>query len=164
MNNLEFQKSITDELDAKKNRVRNLIGDKHWGEEGRYKEKILKNLVKKYLPNNLSIGTGFIINNIASKPIVSNQIDIIIYDNNTPPLFIEDDFIITDPSNVKAVIEIKTKLDIRKLKKTIDDFKLLSKFPLYNSNKKIPIFLGIFSYENGINDINNNNLIRNNWF
>ena len=30
----EFQKLITEELNVVKNRVRNLIGSRHWGEEG----------------------------------------------------------------------------------------------------------------------------------
>ena len=57
----KFQKSITKELDTIKNRVRNLIGSSHWGEEGRYKEAILRNVIKRFLPSNLSIGTGFVI-------------------------------------------------------------------------------------------------------
>ena len=44
----EFQKSITEELDVVKNRIRNLIGNRHWGEEGRYKEAILKNILRKF--------------------------------------------------------------------------------------------------------------------
>jgi len=45
MNNIridpkEFQKSITKELDTIKNRVRNLIGSSHWGEEGRYNNTV----------------------------------------------------------------------------------------------------------------------------
>jgi len=35
----EFQKSITKELDTIKNRVRNLIGESHRGEEGRIKKQ-----------------------------------------------------------------------------------------------------------------------------
>ena len=45
-----FQKSITKELKALQNRVRYLIGDSHWGEEGRYKEAILRNVIKRFLP------------------------------------------------------------------------------------------------------------------
>ena len=57
----KFQESITRELDVIKNRVRNLIGNANWSEEGRYKEAILKNVLRKFLPSNLSIGTGFIV-------------------------------------------------------------------------------------------------------
>ena len=41
----KFQESITQELNTIKDRVRNLIGNKHWGEEGRYKEVILRNVL-----------------------------------------------------------------------------------------------------------------------
>lgn len=43
----DFQQSITQELDVIKNRVRSLIGDAHWGEEGRYKEIILQKIIKR---------------------------------------------------------------------------------------------------------------------
>ena len=56
----ELYESIAKEMHAKKNRVRNIIGDSHWGEEGKYKEIILKNIIQRYLPHDLSIGTGFI--------------------------------------------------------------------------------------------------------
>ena len=53
----EFQESITKELEVTKDRVRNLIGNAHWGEEGRYKEEILKSTIRKFLPSNVSVGT-----------------------------------------------------------------------------------------------------------
>lgn len=52
-----FQKSIGNELLTIRNRVRNLIGDAHRGEEGRYKESVLKKMIREYLPHNLSIGS-----------------------------------------------------------------------------------------------------------
>ena len=48
MNAKEFQESITEELNVVKNRVRNLIGSHHWGEEGRYKEAILKCAIHRH--------------------------------------------------------------------------------------------------------------------
>ena len=53
----EFQKSIGNELLTIRNRVRNLIGSAHRGEEGRYKESVLKKMIREYLPHNLSIGS-----------------------------------------------------------------------------------------------------------
>lgn len=98
----QFQESITLELDIIKNRVRNLIGNANWNEEGRFKEAILKNVLRKFLPNNLSVGTGFILKadrNIEEN-VLSNQLDIIIYDNAFPVLFSEGDFIITTLTRV----------------------------------------------------------------
>lgn len=48
-NYLDYQKSVADEFKAYENRVRNLIDDSHWGEEGRFKDEIIT-LLKKYIP------------------------------------------------------------------------------------------------------------------
>ena len=138
----EFQKSITGELNTIKDRVRNLIGNTHWGEEGRYKEAILKNVIKRFLPNNLSIGTGFVIKWENSDGLqVSKQIDIVIYDNTLPVMFSEGDFVITTGRNVRGIIEVKTKIRISELQEVIQKAKengrLIGK----------DIFNGIFSYE-----------------
>lgn len=157
MNNLEFQKSITKELDIVKNRVRNLIGNAHWGEEGRYKEAILKTVINRFLPNNLSIGTGFITGDLGlDNSIISNQIDLIVYDNSIPVLFKEGDFIITTEKNVRAIIEVKSKLNITNLRKVVTDFNNLNRFQLIAENGQNRIFKGLFAYENGINNIEAN--------
>jgi len=149
----KFQKSITKELDTIKDRVRNLIGNAHWGEEGRYKEAILKNVLKRFLPNNLSIGTGFVIKKNNSNTRISSQIDIIIYDNTIPLLFSEGDFVITTYKNVKGIIEVKTKIRSTELQEIIltaeKNGKLVGK----------KIFNGIFSYEYEGN-INSNTIKR----
>lgn len=103
-----FHKSFTEELQAVKNRVRNLISDAHWGEEGRYKEIVFRNIVSRFLPSNFDIGTGFIITN-KGKP--SSQIDVIVYDNTYPVLFKQGDFVIVSADSVRVLIEIKTKID-----------------------------------------------------
>jgi len=72
----KFQESITKELNVVKDRVRNLIADSHWGEEGRYKEAILRNVIKNFLPENLSLGTGFVIrkNVVVQAPKFPNKL------------------------------------------------------------------------------------------
>jgi hypothetical protein len=141
-----FQESITAELDAIKNRVRNLIGDKHWGEEGRYKEAVLRNVIRRFLPSNLSVGTGFIIRSEGRPPRdgqvhISTQIDIIIYDNRAPVLFSEGDFVIVSYTNVKAIVEVKTRIRNNQLtsflKKSVEN----GVFVGHN------IFNGVFAYE-----------------
>ena len=159
-----FQESITRELDIIKNRVRDLIDDRHWGEEGRYKEAILKNILKKFLPQNISVGTGFIINT-SNQNRISRQLDIIIYDNNYPVLFSEGDFIITTKENVKGIIEVKSRITTGTLEKVISQFdssiNMLSPFlrpsRLFSiaqrrqveirSQVQTKIFLGIFAFE-----------------
>ena len=78
----------------------------------------------------------------------SRQCDIIIYDNSSPVLFSEGDFVIVLANTVKAIIEVKTSIrDTSKLKKII---KICEE-----NAKKIDIdwptgqemFNGIFCYE-----------------
>ena len=69
-----YQKSISDELIAAKNRVRNFIDKAHWAEDGRYKEIVLKELLAEKLPSSVLLGTGFVMGER-----LSTQIDIIVY-------------------------------------------------------------------------------------
>ncbi|UJG40393.1 MAG: hypothetical protein K9W45_11195 [Candidatus Heimdallarchaeum aukensis] len=151
INPKEFHSSITRELKIVQNRVRNLIGNRHWGEEGRFKEAILKNVIKRFLPSNISIGTGFIINykhnceNFGTE--ISKQIDIILYDNTYPALFVEGDFVITTPDNVKGIIEVKTKVNNSNIKEIMDNASFNGK--IIGKSK----FNGIFAYS-GSNSLN----------
>lgn len=138
---MEFHKSITSELDVTKDRVRNLIGNAHWGEEGRYKETILRSVLRKFLPKNIDVGTGFVLKREDKETKISDQIDIIIYDNRYPVLFEEGDFIVTTPANVRGIIEVKTSLDTRKLGNSI--IQSTKNGNLINKD----IFNGIFAYE-----------------
>ncbi len=139
----KFQISISDELDAIKDRVRNLIGNAHWGEEGRYKETVLKNVLRRLLPYNISVGSGLILKKDDDSIKRSKQIDIIVYDNSLPILFSEGDFIITTPENVKAIIEVKTNIRSNKicdiLTQSLGNSEFLEK----------GTFNGIFSYDCG---------------
>lgn len=147
----KFQESITEELDIVKDRVRNLIGSSHWGEEGRYKEAVLRNVIRRFLPTNLSLGTGFIIKkNNNNDTSISNQIDIIVYDNTIPVLFSEEDFVITTNKNVKGIIEVKTNIRNDELNDIIGKAKSNGIL----AGKKI--FNGIFSYEYDGNIESNN--------
>lgn len=145
----KFQISISDELDSVKDRVRDLIGNAHWGEEGRYKETVLKNILRRNLPNNVNVGSGLILKKDGTAIKRSKQIDIIVYDNTLPAIFSEGDFIITTPENVKGIIEVKT--SVRKenvpeiLKHSFENSQFLEK----------GTFNGIFSYDLGNINVDN---------
>lgn len=110
----DFQKSITRELTLTKDRVEFLIGNANWGEVGRFKEAILRKTISQFLPSNLKIGTGFIIGNsdhqFGRNGQISSQLDIIIYEDKSPVIFREGDFVIITENAVRAVIEVKTKV------------------------------------------------------
>lgn len=133
-------------MTSAKDRVRNFIDNNHWGEDGRYKEEILKEVLADKLPSYASVGTGFVAcdNNRAS-----SQIDIIVYDNNIPLLFKKGDFVIVAKEAVLAIVEVKTDVS-RCLRgamcKAHDNGELIGR----------RIFNGIFSYDYGTNLTNKN--------
>lgn len=143
-NSLEYQKSIALEFNANKNRIRHLIGSAHWGEDGRHKEVILMNFLKRFLPNNVAVGTGF----IKEGDSISTQIDIIIYNPSVPLYFKENDFIIVQPGSVLGVIEVKSNPDKNKIGEAI--LKANQVGPLIREKQ---IFNGLFIFgQNGNNE------------
>lgn len=154
----EFQKSINQELILVKDRVKNLIDIdiNHHGEDGSYREAILRNVIKRFLPNNISIGTGFVVAKKNNNFKRTSQIDIILYDNTYPLLFQEGDFIITTPKNVKAIIEVKTTIKNTDLKEIVDKARKNYEI-IVSGNKKI--FNGVFAFNyDSIIDGRNDNL------
>lgn len=143
-NSLEYQKSIAREFDAYKNRVRNLIGSAHWGEEGRYKEIILINFLRRFLPNTVSVGTGF----IKDGDRLSTQIDIVIYDPSLPVYFKEADFVIVQPNSVLGIIEVKSNPAKTKIgdaiSKATENGRLIQNYEIFN---------GLFIYGKPRNDV-----------
>lgn len=141
----KYQISISDELTSIKDRVRNFI--KHWPEDGRYKEEILKDIIANRLPSFAKCGTGFVINNYNE---VTSQIDIIIYNCEIPLLFKKGNFVIVPSDGVLGIIEVKS--NIRK--QNLDEIMMKS-----HRNGEIignQIFNGIFAYDCDFREALNN--------
>ncbi len=149
----EFHKSTAKEFEAIKNRVRNLIGPANWGDEGRYKESILRSIIRRFLPKNYEIGTGFVVKNLErdKKPEVSKQIDIIIYDTNRATLFSDGDFVILLPEAVNGIIEVKANIENQNLTEIVEKANSNGFFISDAKIFKKEIFNGIFGYD-GYND------------
>lgn len=117
----EYHKSISNELTAVQNRVRNLIGNKHWETDGEHKESVLRKILRLYLPETLRIGNGF----VCCRESNSTQIDVLISDISKPTLFKDNDFAVVTSDVVKSIIEVKTRLDsrsdLRRILKTLAD-------------------------------------------
>lgn len=148
MSLLDYHKTTTAELLALTNKVRSLIS--HWGEDGRYKEAVLKNIIRRFLPEKFTIGTGFVIKqtNVRGEHLSSRQIDLLIYDDASPVLFKEGDFVILTPDAVKGIIEIKANLQNQQLSEIIRQANENGEFIFSGKkDKKHYFFNGIFSYE-----------------
>lgn len=149
----QLYEDLGNELQASKNRVRNLIGHAHWLSDGIWKEKVLIAAMRQHLPPFVQIGTGFIV----SRDGLSTQIDIILYDPTRPTLFRDDDFVIITAEAVIGIIEVKTKLYAAKfaaeLEKLRDNIRLVRKDGKRQS-PEATIFSGLFYYESDV-DFNN---------
>ncbi|MBX9889174.1 MAG: hypothetical protein K2Y30_14700 [Flavobacteriaceae bacterium] len=148
MNIIEYHKSTTKELLALTNRVRNLIN--HNGEDGVYKEVVLKNIIRRFLPEKYKIGTGFVVNQTENRGehIPSTQIDLLIYDDASPILFKEGDFVILTPDSVRGIIEVKSNLQNVNLTEVVKKANKIGQ-TIFNAktDKTQKFFNGIFSYD-----------------
>lgn len=88
----------------------------HPGEFGMYRERILSELLKPFLPLNLAIGTGFV---ISSQDKISTQCDLIVYDKEHTPIIENGEQRFFPIECVVAVIEVKSKLSREDLKEAL---------------------------------------------
>ena len=57
---LEEFRQITAEFDVLKNRVRRIIGKRHFPTDGEWKESIVRTFLRRNLPDNIKVGRGFV--------------------------------------------------------------------------------------------------------
>lgn len=107
-----FFGSTATTLKAQGQRVRNLIGEKHWQSDGSYKERLLKKAIREVVPSTLRIGDGFLIYRKDREQEdfeISRQIDILVYDDRyVAPIFRDDDFVVILAETALATIEVKS--------------------------------------------------------
>ncbi len=105
----------------------------HPGEFGMYREKIVSELLKPFLPSKLAVGTGFI---ITSQNNISTQCDIVIYDKENTPIIENGEQRFFPIECVVGVIEVKSVLNKSKLKESLQKLanikKLRSDIPTRN--------------------------------
>ena len=105
MPNLQrYHESITKELDALKNRIRDLVT--HWLTDGEGKESVLRTIMSRHLPSSVFVGRGFIVDRSTS----SAQIDILVLRPETPTLFRDGNLAIVTPDVPRAIVSVKTEL------------------------------------------------------
>ena len=142
MDNHAYFRSITKEINALQNKVRNFI-PRHWLTDGQWKESVLRSVLRRHLPKNVGIGSGFIVS--ATK--TSSQIDILLYDTTKPVLFQDNEFVIVTPDCVRGIIEVKTMAEKGKLREIFDKIaENIQIIPTGHTDKK---FFGVFFYEAG---------------
>ena len=143
MDEEKFFKSITQELNAVKDRVQHLIGTKHWPTVGQWKESALRSVLRRHLPKNVQIGTGFIIDGEEE----STQIDILLYDAEAPILFQDGDLVLIRPDAVRGVIEVKSSLQPSAIENVSNKLANIAEFVRKRTKSKPAPIFGLFAYE-----------------
>src|SRR2546430_11387371 len=125
---IEYFDSFRKELEGKFQRVKRLVDDR--SASGNYHEEILKTVLRNFLSKRLSVKSGFI---YAGPGKVSNQIDIMIIDENVPAAYIfqDGDFAIVLPESVVAIIEVKTTLDATQFDEAVNNIASAKKLIQY---------------------------------
>ncbi len=141
MNIEKYLESLSMELESLKDRVRDFVDNAHWLTDGEWKESVLRSLLRRNIPTTFSIGRGFIV----SPERTSTQIDVLIYDLSKPILFKDGDLVFVTPDAVKAVIEVKTKINRSDLPSVIE--KICENAALVRNITPSGKFFGLFSYE-----------------
>jgi len=133
--------SLTLELRALKNRVRNFIDDRHWQTDGEWKESVLRTFLRKHLPTNVEVGRGFIL----ASDGVSTQIDVLIHDSAKPVLFRDGDLVFVTPDAVLGVIEVKSKVNNTSFRESLE--KLSRNSELARRHSPGRKFFGFYAFE-----------------
>lgn len=100
-----YIESIANEVLSKYRRLDSILS--HAPSKGSYHEKILRDVIRGYLPSTFSVGEGFIINKGGD---TSSQMDVLIVDNLDPRSFgyKDDNFFIASNIAVTCFGEVKT--------------------------------------------------------
>jgi len=144
----EYHKSIARELEATKDRVRQLIGSRQWQTDGEHKEAIIRKVLRNHLPESVRIGKGF----VCFETRASSQIDVLITAIDKPTLFKDGELVLVTPDAVHAVIEVKTSMPsksdlIEALEKLADNLEHIRRtqtdclgglFVFHESNGRVP--------------------------
>ncbi|MBS1596068.1 MAG: hypothetical protein JST90_17280 [Bacteroidetes bacterium] len=139
----QYYGSLADEVRVKSEKISFLVS--HGQTVGNYREVILRELLKKYIPKKFAIATGFIEG-------LSKQIDIIIYDShNHSPTFIEGELVVVKREAVRAIIEVKSTLDSTNLKESLQDFYNITRGGIFKPT--IPVFKGIFAFDSTYSNV-----------
>lgn len=145
-NFLEYHKSIARELNATKDRIRQLISDRHWQTDGEHKEAVLRKVLRNHLPESARVGRGF----VCFRDEPSSQIDILITSYNKPALFKDGELVLVTADAVQAIVEVKTSLNSRSdLRQVLT--KLSKNIETIRVNRNSGCYAGLFVYDESIN-------------
>jgi hypothetical protein len=142
----EYFRSLTAEVEALRDRVRQLIETSHWQTDGEWKESVIRQILPRQLPASVNVGRGFVITAAAA----SSQLDVLLFDSTKPVLFRDGDLAFVTPDAVIGVIEVKSRATPHLVAEAAK--KLAANMLLIRRHPNIHAFAGIFAFEDGGGD------------
>jgi len=136
-------RSVTQEMAALKDRVRNFIEGAHWLTDGEWKESVLRSCLARHLPETVRIGRGFVLTD--SGP--TTQCDVLLYRSDCPIVFRDGDLVFLTPDAVLAIIEVKSTLKAKTLKDVLEKFAAIGKLM---GDTPEPVQFGLFAYDSDL--------------
>lgn len=137
--------SLTSELMALKDRVRNFRQTRNWQADGEWKELVLRAVLQRHLPSTFEPLRGFVTNGADS----SRQTDVLIYDNTKPSLFRGGDLVFVTPDATAGVIEVKSSIPSHsKLKSALEP--LAANISMIRRGGNAKAFAGLFAFDTGL--------------
>jgi len=141
-----YLRSLAFELEASAQRVRNLIGDAHWLSDGRHKEFLLAELVRRHCPSGVRVATGFV-KDPALPDCVSHEQDILIADTTAhAPLFDQGGLVVASPSQVLATISVKSTMNSETVRQSLDNQFAVRHIACQSGLEPSSIWCGAFFY------------------
>jgi hypothetical protein len=130
---------LGESLSSKVDLLERLLRDAHYPSLGQYKERLLADTIRDFLPRTVEVGTGFVLFPHADEsppggielhdPLnqsaysISRQCDVLVYDvARFPPIFRDRDFVVVRPEAVRAVIEVKGSLSLSGARDALESF------------------------------------------
>jgi hypothetical protein len=136
-----YFQSLATEIGALQDRVRYLIEDHHWQTDGEWKESVMRQILRRHLPQSVNIDRGFVV----TSEDTSHQCDILITNSSKPVLFRDGDLVFVTPDAVLGIIEVKSKATPRTVAAVAK--KLGADIQLVRRNSKTNAFAAMFSFE-----------------
>lgn len=99
----KYHESIGKEFDAVKDRITSLIGNAHWPTHGSHLESVLRNVLRRHVPEDIAVGQGFVL----LETRATHQCDVLLTRRSKPTLYKDGDLVVVTPDCVAAVIEVK---------------------------------------------------------
>lgn len=113
----------------------------HPGEKGRGREDVVRSFLRDYLPKRFDVGSGFVVDATGG---VSRQIDVVLYDRLSAPVFPVTESQRFFPAEcVAGAVSIKSTLDRRSLVDAVENLISVAKLNRFASGRPEVVFGGV---------------------